>query len=76
MDQILDLVTGLRFGSNVAGVFSVINDPSRLPNVSFDRSTARSRSANNHTARYAQALLAATRQEDLAQPDRPKKFAV
>ena len=29
---------------------------------------------NNFTARYAQALLAATRQEDLAQPDRPKKI--
>jgi RepB plasmid partitioning protein len=29
---------------------------------------------NNHTARYAQALLAATRQEDLAQPDRPKNI--
>jgi ParB-like chromosome segregation protein Spo0J len=29
---------------------------------------------NNFTARYAQALLAATRREDLAQPDRPKKI--
>jgi ParB-like chromosome segregation protein Spo0J len=29
---------------------------------------------NNFTARYAHALLAATRQEDLAQPDRPKKI--
>src|SRR6202048_3725244 len=29
---------------------------------------------NNFTARYAQALLAATRQEDLSQPDRPKKI--
>src|ERR1700736_2761415 len=29
---------------------------------------------NNFTARYAQALLAATRQDDLAQPDRPKKI--
>jgi ParB-like chromosome segregation protein Spo0J len=29
---------------------------------------------NNFTARYAQALLAATRQEDLAQPDRPKNI--
>ena len=29
---------------------------------------------NNFTARYAQALLAATRQEDLAQPERPKKI--
>ena len=28
---------------------------------------------NNFTARYAHALLAATRREDLAQPDRPKK---
>src|SRR6202040_3304828 len=28
---------------------------------------------NNFTARYAQALLAATRQEDLAQPERPKQ---
>jgi ParB-like chromosome segregation protein Spo0J len=30
---------------------------------------------NNFTARYAHALLAATRQEDLAQPDRPKKIS-
>jgi hypothetical protein len=29
---------------------------------------------NNYTARYAHALLAALRQEDLAQPDRPKKI--
>src|ERR1700720_3174463 len=29
---------------------------------------------SNFTARYAQALLAATRREDLAQPDRPKKI--
>jgi ParB-like chromosome segregation protein Spo0J len=29
---------------------------------------------NNFTARYAHALLAATRREDLAQPDRPKKI--
>ncbi len=29
---------------------------------------------NNFTSRYAQALLAATRQEDLAQPERPKKI--
>ena len=29
---------------------------------------------NNFTARYAQALLAATRQDDLAQPDRPKNI--
>jgi ParB-like chromosome segregation protein Spo0J len=29
---------------------------------------------NNFTARYAQALLAATRQEDLAQPERPKQI--
>jgi hypothetical protein len=29
---------------------------------------------NNFAARYAQALLAATRREDLAQPDRPKKI--
>jgi ParB-like chromosome segregation protein Spo0J len=29
---------------------------------------------NNFTARYAQALLAATRQDDLTQPDRPKKI--
>jgi len=29
---------------------------------------------NNHTARYAQALLAAARQEDLAQPDRSKNI--
>jgi ParB-like chromosome segregation protein Spo0J len=29
---------------------------------------------NNFTARYAQALLAATRREDLAQPDRPKNI--
>lgn len=29
---------------------------------------------NNFTACYAQALLAATRQGDLAQPDRPKKI--
>jgi hypothetical protein len=29
---------------------------------------------NNFTARYAHALLAATRQEDLAQPERPKKI--
>jgi ParB-like chromosome segregation protein Spo0J len=29
---------------------------------------------NNYTARYAQALLAATRREDLAQPDRPNKI--
>ena len=29
---------------------------------------------NNFTARYAQALLAATRREDLTQPDRPKKI--
>src|SRR5271156_1384953 len=29
---------------------------------------------NNFSARYAQALLAATRREDLAQPDRPKKI--
>jgi ParB-like chromosome segregation protein Spo0J len=29
---------------------------------------------NNFTARYAQALLAATRREDLAQPDRTKKI--
>jgi len=29
---------------------------------------------NNYTARYAHALLAATRQEDLAQPERPKKI--
>lgn len=29
---------------------------------------------NNFTSRYAQALLAATRQEDLAQPYRPKKI--
>src|SRR6202035_1574922 len=29
---------------------------------------------NNFTVRYAQALLAATRQEDLAQPDRPKNI--
>jgi hypothetical protein len=29
---------------------------------------------NNFTARYAQALLAATRREDLAEPDRPKKI--
>jgi ParB-like chromosome segregation protein Spo0J len=29
---------------------------------------------NNFTARYAEALLAATRQEDLTQPDRPKKI--
>jgi hypothetical protein len=29
---------------------------------------------NNFTTRYAQALLAATRREDLAQPDRPKKI--
>jgi hypothetical protein len=28
---------------------------------------------NNYTARYAHALLAATRQDDLAQPERPKK---
>src|SRR5580704_4230873 len=31
---------------------------------------------NNFTARYAQALLAATRREDLAQPDRPKKIGL
>src|SRR5271163_3461347 len=31
-------------------------------------------SVNNFTARYAHALLAATRQDDLAQPDRPKKI--
>jgi hypothetical protein len=31
-------------------------------------------SSNNFTGRYAQALLAATRQEDLAPPDRPKKI--
>jgi ParB-like chromosome segregation protein Spo0J len=30
---------------------------------------------NNFTARYAQALLAATRQDDLTQPDRPKKIS-
>ena len=29
---------------------------------------------NNFTVRYAQALLAATRQEDLAQPDRAKNI--
>jgi len=29
---------------------------------------------NNFTSRYAQALLAATRQQDLAQPERPKKI--
>jgi ParB-like chromosome segregation protein Spo0J len=29
---------------------------------------------NNYTARYAHALLAATRREDLAQPDRPKNI--
>jgi ParB-like chromosome segregation protein Spo0J len=29
---------------------------------------------NNFTARYAHALLAATRREDLVQPDRPKKI--
>ena len=29
---------------------------------------------NNFTARYAQALLAATRRDDLAQPDRPKNI--
>jgi len=29
---------------------------------------------NNYTSRFAQALLAATRQEDLAQPERPKKI--
>jgi hypothetical protein len=29
---------------------------------------------NNFTARYAHALLAATRQDDLAQPERPKKI--
>ena len=29
---------------------------------------------NNFTARYAEALLAATRQADLAQPERPKKI--
>jgi ParB-like chromosome segregation protein Spo0J len=29
---------------------------------------------NNHTARYAQALVAATRQQDLVQPDRPKQI--
>jgi hypothetical protein len=29
---------------------------------------------NNFTARYAQALLAATRREDLSQPDRPKNI--
>jgi hypothetical protein len=29
---------------------------------------------NNFTARYAHALLAATRREDLAQPDRPKNI--
>ena len=29
---------------------------------------------NNVTARYGQALLAATRREDLTQPDRPKKI--
>jgi hypothetical protein len=29
---------------------------------------------SNFIARYAQALLAATRREDLAQPDRPKKI--
>jgi hypothetical protein len=29
---------------------------------------------NNFTARYAQALLAATRQDDLSQPNRPKKI--
>jgi hypothetical protein len=28
---------------------------------------------NNYTARYAHALLAATRQDDLAQPEHPKK---
>jgi hypothetical protein len=28
---------------------------------------------NNYTARYAHALQVATRQEDLAQPERPKK---
>jgi ParB-like chromosome segregation protein Spo0J len=31
---------------------------------------------NNFTARYTQALLAATRRKDLAQPDRPKKIGV
>ena len=31
-------------------------------------------SVNNFTARYAHALLAATRREDLAQPDRPKNI--
>jgi hypothetical protein len=34
------------------------------------------RAMNNFTARYAQALLAATQQDDLTQPDRPKKSAV
>src|SRR5207244_10795312 len=29
---------------------------------------------SNFTSRYAQALLAATRQEDLAQPERPKQI--
>ena len=29
---------------------------------------------NNYTARYAYALLAATRREDLAEPDRPKNI--
>jgi hypothetical protein len=29
---------------------------------------------NNYTARYAHALLAATRREDLAEPDRPKNI--
>src|ERR1700682_4032784 len=33
------------------------------------------RAMNNFTARYAHALLAATRQEDRAQPDRPKKIS-
>jgi ParB-like chromosome segregation protein Spo0J len=32
-------------------------------------------SMNNFTATYAKAILAATRQEDLARPDKPKKLA-
>lgn len=32
-------------------------------------------SMNNFTASYAKAILAATRQEDLAKPDRPKKMS-
>ena len=53
------------------GVFSLLRKMKPLRQIEAVELMA---AMNNYTARYAHALLAATRREDLAQPDRPKNI--